>query len=145
MWLLDTNVISELGRPKPDRSVTKFIAEQDAGRLFLSAITIGEIRFGISLMGDQLKREQRALWLNATVRPLFGQRIISLGEDEVLRWRLLVDLGKRKGHTFSQPDLFIAATALSHNLTLVTRIVRDFLPAEIPALNPWTGERFNGA
>lgn len=145
MWLIDTNVVSELGRPKPDRNVTRFFAEQEFSTLFLSAVTIGEIRFGISRMDETLKREQRAHWLDSTIRPLFRGQILDIGENEVLRWRLLIDYGKKTGHTFSQPDLFIAATALSHTLTLVTRNVRDFLPAEIPVLNPWTGERFNGA
>ncbi len=145
MWLVDTNVVSELGKPKPDRNVTRFFAEQDFSTLFLSAVTIGEIRFGISRMDETLKREQRAHWLDSIIRPLFGNQIIDIGENEVLRWRLLIGYGKKTGHTFSQPDLFIAATALSHTLTLVTRNVRDFLPTEIPVLNPWTGERFNGA
>ena len=145
MWLVDTNVVSELGRPKPDKNVTKFLAEQSVHSLHLSSITIGEIRFGISRMDDTLKREQRAHWLETMVRPLFGSRVIDIGENEVLRWRLLIDFGKKNGHTFSQPDLFIAATALSHTLALVTSNVRDFVPTKIPILNPWTGERFNGA
>lgn len=145
MWLVDTNVVSELGKPKPDRNVTGFLAGQDLPTLFLSAITIGEIRFGISRIDETLKREQRAHWLDSIIRPLFSGQIIDIGENEVLRWRLLIDYGKKTGLTFSQPDLFIAATALSHTLTLVTRNVRDFVPTEIPVLNPWTGERFNGA
>ena len=145
MWLVDTNVVSELAKPKPNANVMRFLAEQDVHSLFLSSITIGEIRFGISRIDDTLKREQRARWLESVVRPLFGRRVIDIGENEVLRWRLLIDFGKTIGQTFSQPDLFIAATALSHTLMLVTRNVRDFVPTEIPVLNPWTGERFNGA
>ncbi len=145
MWLIDTNVVSELGKPKPDRNVTGFFARENIHSLFLSCITMGEILFGISRIDDTLKREQRAQWLETAIRPLFGGRVIDIGEKEVLRWRLLIDFGKSRGHTFSQPDLFIVATALSRTLKLVTRNVRDFVPTEIPIFNPWTGERFNGA
>src|SRR5688572_25555848 len=137
MWLVDTNVVSELGKPKADRSVTRFFSEQHVRTLYLSSVTIGEIRFGIVRIDDPIKREQRALWLETIIRPMFVNRVINIGENEVLRWRLLVDLGKNTGHTFSQPDLFIAATALSHSLKLVTRNVRDFAVAGIPILNPW--------
>lgn len=145
MWLIDTNVVSELGRPKPDRNVLTFLDEQSLHSLHLSAVTVGEIRFGISQIADALKREQRANWLETAIRPLFRGRVLDITENEMLQWRLLIAHGKSIGHTFSQPDLFIAATALVNSLMMVTRNVKDFIATGVPLLNPWTGERFNGA
>jgi toxin FitB len=68
---------------------------------------------------------------------MFIGRTLEITEDVMLRWRILVDEGRKTGHTFSQPDLIIAATALEHGLTLVTRNVRDFAGLEVPILNPW--------
>lgn len=145
MWLIDTNVVSELARPKPDRNVVSFLSEQSMRSLYLSAVTMGEIRFGISQIDDPLKREQRTNWLTTAIRPLFQGRILDLRENEIVQWRLLIAHGKNIRRTFSQPDLFIAASALVNSLKLVTRNVRDFVPTGVPIVNPWTGERFNGA
>jgi len=69
---------------------------------------------------------------------MFEQRILTVTEDIMFRWRLLIDYGRKSGHTFSQPDLIIAATALEHGLTLVSRNTRDYQKARVTVLNPWT-------
>ena len=72
-----------------------------------------------------------------SVRPVFSQRTLEISEDVMLKWRMLVETGRKTGHTFSQPDLIIAATALHHGLTVVTRDRRDFDRAGAQVLNPW--------
>ncbi len=70
---------------------------------------------------------------------MFEQRVLPISEDVMLAWRLLVEDGRRMGHTFSQPDLIIAATALDHGLTIVSRDTREFERARVPFINPWNG------
>lgn len=136
-WLLDTNILSELRRPKPDAKVVAFVAAQSLDRLYVSAVTLAEIRFGIELVADANRRADLQDWLTHTVRPMFDQRVLPVSEDVMFKWRLLVEEGRKAGHTFSQPDLIIAATALCHGLTVVTRDVAEFERARVPVLNPW--------
>ena len=136
-WLLDTNVISELRRPRPKPSVVAFITAQPLDRLYLSTVTLAEVRFGIELVADAGRRAELSDWLNLTVRPMFEQRVLPISEDVMLKWRLLVEEGRRRGHTYSQPDLIIAATALHHGLTVVSRDTADYSQANVPLLNPW--------
>ena len=137
-WLLDTDILSELRRPNPEAKVLAFIAAQPLDRLYVSAVTLAEIRFGIELVDDPSRRAELADWANHHVRPMFAGRVLPVSEDVMLKWRLLVEAGRKTGHTFSQPDLIIAATALHHGLTVVSRDTRDFERARLPVLNPWT-------
>jgi predicted nucleic acid-binding protein len=136
-WLLDTNILSELRRTKPEPKVLAFVAGQSLDLLFVSAVTLAEIRFGIELVFEVTKRAELNDWLTHKVRPMFDQRVLPVSEDVMFKWRLLVEEGRKSGHTFSQPDLIIAATALHHGLTLVSRDVADFEKARVPILNPW--------
>ena len=138
-WLLDTNVLSELRRPKPDRNVLAFVAAQPLDLLHVSSVTLAEIRFGIERLEDMSRRADLNDWLANRVRPMFEQRVLPVSEDVMFKWRLLVEDGRRAGHTFSQPDLIIAATALHHGLTIVTRDTGDYERARVPVLNPWLG------
>ncbi len=137
-WLLDTNILSELRRPKPERKVVAFIASQPLDRLHLSAVTIAEIRFGIELAADPGHRAELNDWLTHKVRPMFVQRILPVTEDIMFRWRLMVEEGRKARHTFSQPDLIIAATAFHHGLVVVTRDIDDYRRARVQLHNPWT-------
>ena len=136
-WLLDTNVISELRKPRPEPKVVALIAGQPLDRMFVSAVTLAEIRFGIEMVPDAGKRVELQDWLTLKVRPMFEQRVLPISEDVMLKWRLLVEEGRKSGHTFSQPDLIIAATALHHGLTLITRDVSDYEKTPVPLINPW--------
>lgn len=139
-WLLDTNVLSELRRPRPDARVRKFIAGQRLEDLFVSTVTFAEIRFGIEIVSDPIHRAELTEWLTHRVRPLFDQRVLEVSEDVMFKWRLLVEEGRKAGHTFSQPDLIIAATALQHGLTVVTRDTADYARSRVPLFNPWLAE-----
>jgi predicted nucleic acid-binding protein len=136
-WLLDTNVLSELRRPKPEPKVLAFVASQQLDLLYVSAASLAEIRFGIELVADANRRPELNDWLAHRVRPMFEQRVLPITEDIMFKWRLLVEDGRKAGHTFSQPDLIIAATALHHGLTVVTRDVSDYQKARAPVLIPW--------
>jgi len=136
-WLLDTNVISELRRPRPEPKVVAFVADKPLDLLFVSSVTLAEIRFGIELVADAGKRAELNDWLAHKVRPMFEQRILSVSEDVLFKWRLLVEEGRKARHTYSQPDLFIAATALQNGLTIVSRDVDEFQQARAPVVNPW--------
>ena len=137
-WLLDTNILSELRRPKPEPKVVVFVNAQPIDRLYVSTVTFAEIRFGIELIADPGRRAALNDWLAHTVRPMFGQRVHPITEDIMFKWRLVVEEGRKAGHTFSQPDLIIAATALHHGLTVVTRNADDFTRARVPVFNPWS-------
>ena len=136
-WLLDTNVLSELRRPKPDRKVVAFISAQPLELLYVSAVTLAEIRLGIEVVTDATKRAELNDWLAHKVRPMFEQRVLPVTEEIMFKWRLLVEDGRKAGYTFSQPDLIIAATALHHGLTVVTRDVSDYERVRAPVFNPW--------
>jgi toxin FitB len=139
-WLLDTNVLSELRRPRPLKRVLAFVARQPLESLFISAVTIAEIRYGIERVGEPIRRAELNDWLAHRVRPMFDQRVLAVSEDVMFKWRLLVEEGRKAGHTFSQPDLIIAATALHHGLTVVTRDTSDYTRARVSLFNPWSDE-----
>lgn len=137
-WLLDTNVLSELRRPKPERAVVAFVSGQPIKQLYVSIVTLAEIRFGIELVKDPSRRFALNEWLAQTVRPMFHGRVLPITEDIMLKWRLLVEDGRKSGHTFSQPDLIIAATAIHHGHTVVTRDPSDYEKAGAAVVNPWS-------
>ena len=136
-WLLDTNVLSELRRPKPERTVVAFVAAQPLDELFVSSVTFAEFRFGIELVGSPARRAELNDWLTHKMRPMFEQRVLAITEDVMFKWRLLLDEGRKAGHTFSQPDLIIAATALHHGLSVVSRDIDEYERAGVRVLNPW--------
>jgi predicted nucleic acid-binding protein len=136
-WLLDTNVLSERRKPNPERKVTVFYDEQPLSSLYISVVSIAEIRFGIELQQDATRRTELNEWLTLTLRPAFAGRILPVTEDILFRWRTLMEDGRKSGHTYSHPDLLLAATALQHGLTVVTRDRSDFDSAGVPVFNPW--------
>ena len=136
-WLLDTNVLSELRRPQPEPRVVDFVSRCPLEQLYVSAVTLAEIRFGIELVDEPNRRAELSDWLTHKVRPMFDHRVLQVTEDIMLKWRLLVEEGRKTGHTFSQPDLIIAATAIHHGLTVVTRDRSDYDKAHVPVVNPW--------
>lgn len=138
-WLLDTNILSELRRPRPHARVVAFVSGQPLDLLHVSTVTFAEIRFGIELVKEVSRRMELNEWLEHKLRPMFEDRVLEISEHIMLKWRLLVEEGRKSGHTFSQPDLIIAATALQHGLTVVSRDVTEYELANVPVVNPWKG------
>ncbi len=136
-YLIDTNVISELVRAKPDAAVLDWFANIPDEALFLSVLTLGEIRKGVEKLAspeDTARRERLRLWLEHDLRDWFGPRILPIGPDVADHWgRLLAQAGR----PVPAIDSLLAATALHHDLRLVTRNIRDFDYAGLEVINPW--------
>ena len=114
-----------------------FVSACPLEQLYISVVTLAEIRFGIELVAESNRRAELNDWLTLKVRPMFDGRVLQVTEDILLKWRLLVEEGRKTGHTFSQPDLIIAATAIHHGLTIVTRDGSDYDKAGVQVINPW--------
>jgi toxin FitB len=99
-------------------------------------VTLAEIRFGIELAPDPARRSELMDWLTHKVRPMFEHRALAVSEDVMFKWRLMVEAGRKSGHTFSQPDLTIAATGQHHGLTVVSRDTGEYVKARVPVFNP---------
>lgn len=137
-WLLDTNVLSELRRKRPESKVIEFVEAQPLEQLHVSTVSFAEIRFGIERVQDARRRDELNAWLAHRMRPMFERRVLAVSEDILLKWRVIVEEGRKSGHTFSEPDLLIAATALHHGLTIVSRDTSEYERARAPVFNPWT-------
>jgi predicted nucleic acid-binding protein len=95
-WLLDTNILSELRRPKPSPRVIAFVSNCPLDELYVSSVVFAEIRFGIEMVNDPALRAELNAWLQHTIRPMFAGRVIELTENVMLRWRLLVETGRKQ-------------------------------------------------
>lgn len=142
-WLLDTNVVSELRRPKPNRDVTSFVAGQSGHELYVTDITFAEIIYGIEQLSDAARRADLRSWLDNTLRPLFAGRVLTVTEDVIVRWKTMVVEGRNRRHTFGQPDSFIAAIAALQHLVVVTRDIGEFVEARVPVFDPWTHKLYH--
>lgn len=137
-WLLDTNVLSELRKPRCAPAVRRWVDSQDPRELYVSSITFAEIRFGIAQLQDASRRHDLSDWLEGELRPWFGERVIKIDENVILLWRKMVEVGRQAGRTYSQPDLFLAAAAQTHDLCLATRNTSDFDGTGVALTNPWS-------
>ena len=138
-WLLDTNILSELRRPRPLPAVVDFASGKPLERLYVSAVTFAEIRFGIELVTDPGRRSEIRLWLENRLRPMFENRVLPVTEGILLEWRLIIEAGRKTEHTFGHPDVLIAATAVYHDLVVVTRDTSEFVVAGVGVFDPWRG------
>jgi toxin FitB len=136
-YLVDTNIPSELTRETPDARVAAFLRNASKESVFLSVMTIGEICKGIDLLPVSQKRAALQDWLDIDVRSWFAGRILPVTESIAERWGHLAATAKQQGFTLAVVDGVIAATALEHSLTLVTRNVKDFGGLGLDRLNPW--------
>lgn len=136
-FLLDTNCISELVRSKPEPRVLEWMEAADESLLYLSVLTLGEIRKGVAGLPQSKRRTQLETWLELELQARFSGRILPIDAAVADRWGLLAAAAKRTGKSLSAIDGLLAATALQHNLTIVSRNVSDFANTQTPILDPW--------
>lgn len=137
-FLLDTNVISELVRRKPEARVTAWVEATDEMLLHLSVLTLGEIRKGIVSLPNASRRMALGAWLDGELAIRFANRILSIDEAVANRWGRLTARAEAAGRRLAVIDGLLAATALHHNLTLVTRNTKDVAATGVPVFNPWS-------
>jgi predicted nucleic acid-binding protein len=133
-WLVDTNVISELRRRDPDANVRAWFAQRPATELYLSVLTLGEIRKGVEALTDSGRRTVLNQWLERELPVFFAARLLPIDGAVAHQWGLLL---AEAGRSLPAIDSLLAATALHHNLVLVTRNLKDFAGLPVQVLNPW--------
>jgi predicted nucleic acid-binding protein len=136
-FLLDTNIISELIKPKPEAKLTEWVESADEDLLYLSVLTVGEIRKGIVAMEQGKRRAALQSWLETDLKPRFSARILPVDEATADRWGAMTGGAAAQGVAVPVVDGLLAATALQHNLTLVTRSTKNFVGTNVPAFSPW--------
>lgn len=136
-YLLDTCVLSEFTRRKPEAKVIQWIDNIDEEKLFLSVITVGEIQRGVERLPESQRKTELLTWMNNGLIERFGQRILPLEAATMLLWGSLTARLEASGRSLPVIDSLIAATALQHNMILATRNVSDFSPCGVQIINPW--------
>jgi len=137
-FLIDTNVLSEYNRPGgPDAGVKRWLETTDRQSQHVSVITLAEIQKGIELLAEGKRRAQLEQWLTQDLEAWFSGRILPLDRQVAMRWASLIAQGSRTGRPLPTVDSLIAATALTHGLTIVTRNTRDFEGIGATTINPW--------
>lgn len=137
-FLLDTNCISELVRAKPEPLVVQWLDECDERLLYLSVLTIGEIRKGIAALLAGKQRTRLESWLELELKTRFNDRILSIDEEVAERWGVIAAQAKASGRPLAVIDGLLAATALHYNLAIVTRNTADFAETNVSLVCPWS-------
>ena len=139
-FLLDTNVVSEWVKSRPDRGVVAWLAAVDEDQVFISVVTLAELRCGIERMTAGSRRNRLARWLQDDLPARFDGRILSIDHIVADVWGKVVARSEAAGRPIGAMDAFIAATAEAHGLILVTRNVSDFEASIKAIINPWANE-----
>lgn len=136
-FLVDTNVVSEFIRPQPDARVIRWLEAANPESLFASVVTFGEIRLGIEDLPVSKRRAALEEWLEQGLPQWFESHLLPVTKAIADRWGRLTIKAKRKGIAITTADGLIAATALEHDLAIVTRNVKDFAATGVTIVNPW--------
>jgi len=134
-YLIDTNVLSELRRKLPHPGLSAWFAQRPASSLYLSVLTLGELRKGIDGLNDEDRKLALSDWLHTDLSVFFLGRVLSIDEQVADRWGQLVAAA---GRPLPAIDSLLAATALVHGLTVVTRNAKDFEGLGMAVINPWS-------
>ena len=137
-FLLDTNVVSEWVKPRPDPGVIAWLSSVDEDRVFLSVVTLAELRHGIERLSDSNRRKRLDDWLRNELPLRFENRVLPIDDQVADGWGRVVAMQEAKGRPIGVMDAFIAATANAHDLSVVTRNLRDFEIIVAEVINPWT-------
>lgn len=140
-FLLDTNVVSEWTKPRPDTGIVTWLAEADEDRVFISVVTLAELRHGIERMPAGARRDRLDAWLTGQLPARFEARMLPVDAATADGWGRIMARGQAAGRPVGTMDAFIAATAEQHDLTLVTRNVSDFDVLGIRLISPWSTGR----
>ncbi|HET6546632.1 MAG TPA: type II toxin-antitoxin system VapC family toxin [Rhodanobacteraceae bacterium] len=136
-FLIDTCVLSDATQVRPSARVTEWLDAKSTESLFLSVISVGEIEQGIARLGPTARARRLSAWLMEAVLPQFESRILSVDQAVALRWGQIRGAATHVGRPLVLVDSLIAATALEHDLSIVTRNIKDFSALDIPLINPW--------
>ncbi|AUM00574.1 VapC toxin family PIN domain ribonuclease [Rhodocyclaceae bacterium] len=134
-YLVDTNVLSELRRRDPDANVVRWLEGRPATTLYLSVLTLGELRKGIEALAEGARKRRLLDWLEVELPGFFTGRVLPVDARVADRWGYLV---AQAGRPLPAIDSLLAATALTHGLTLVTRNLRDFRYPGLAVIDPWS-------
>lgn len=137
-YLLDTCCISELVKKEPNPEVEKWIASQDEQSMYLSVITFGELRKGIEKLPDSKKKKELNRWIKEDLNNRFKNRIIYITMDIANKWGEILATAEKQGRSLPAIDSLLAATALVHDLTIVTRNTQDMDGSGVDIINPWS-------
>jgi predicted nucleic acid-binding protein len=137
-FLLDTNVLSESSKPQPDDAVRTWLHSVDEDMLFVSAITLAELRFGIERLAPGARRNSLELWLRESLIERLGLRLLVVDSAIAAEWGTLQAQTQARGRRMNTMDCFLAATARVHQLVMVTRDVDHFSSVGCELFNPWT-------
>jgi toxin FitB len=136
-YLIDTNVVSEWRKPRPDAGVISWLEDVDEETTFISVITVAELFEGVGRLPAGRRKDALSVWLSETLVPRFDGRILPIDAPTAVVWAQIVVRARSAGRSTEPMDAFIAATAEQHDLTLVTRNVGDFAHLGIRVFNPW--------
>lgn len=136
-YLIDTNVISELVAKRRNPAVIEWLTNTDRDSLFISVLTIAELRFGIDRLPPSQRKKSLSAWLDDGVITQFGRNILPINTAIALRFGSLKAQLEQAGNPLPVTDSLIAATALAHDLIIVTRNSADFIPTNVRLFNPW--------
>lgn len=140
-FLLDTCAVSEFAKPDPDPAVLKWFAQQEELALYLATVSLGELKRGIEKLDNGKRKRFLQNWLTENVIKRFADRILPLSSDICLRWGEMQARLEKQGKPMPVIDGLIAATALQHHLTIITRNTRDMEASGVALFSPWRAQK----